>query len=105
MHGKAIPKSVPRDWYLWDGRPETVDEIISWQDPEGRHFDDPWFTLLREWEYPGESYTAEVYDIKHSRWIPLRTGDYVMKALTGECWPMAADVFDGTQDVTERHGE
>lgn len=107
-HGAAVPKPITRYWYLWDGTWQTMQAIILWEDPAGLRLDSPRFQMIpANWahdRYGDRTYTAEVYDVKHSRWIPLRTGDYVLRALTGECWPMAADVFDGTQDITERFG-
>lgn len=103
--GKAVPKPIPREWYLWDGTEETEARINAWATPENRTDTDVWFSAITrvkgEYIYGDRMYTAEVYDFLHSRWIPLKTGWYVMKAITGECWPMAADIFKGTQDITE----
>lgn len=43
-------------------------------------------------------YTAEVYDEKHSTWIKVRTGDFIIKGIDGEFYPCAQDVFRRTYD-------
>lgn len=103
MHGKALKKPVPIEWYLWDGTYETANAIILWQDPDGSHLDDPFFRIMHDWLAVGTSYDAQVYDFLHSRWIPLRTGDYVMKGVRGECYPCEKTVFEDTYDITERN--
>lgn len=43
---------------------------------------------LRPW------FTAQVYDQLHQSWIKLGTGDWILKGTRGECYPVAAEVFD-----------
>lgn len=105
-HGKALKKPIPIEWYLWDGRDETKHFINEWAKPDGID-NRVWFCRLYPDQahqlYDDESYTAEVYDSLHSRWIPLRTGAYVMKGVEGECYPCDEVVFGKTYDITERH--
>lgn len=42
--------------------------------------------------------TAEVYDRLHDKWIPLRTGDWVVRGVRGECWPVEQAVFAETYE-------
>lgn len=103
-HGTATKKPIAVDWWLWDGKAETADRINEWAHGAfGDKYKAPWFdtvTRAQSHQIYGEpDYTAEVWDYKHSRWIPLRTGDRVMKGIDGECYPCAGDVFVRTYDV------
>lgn len=42
--------------------------------------------------------TAEVFDRLHYRWIPLRTGDWVIEGIRGEFYPCERLVFTETYD-------
>lgn len=106
MHGEAVKKPIPVDWYLWDGKWETELDIRDWATPVDTEI---WFSILTPEQarrtYNDETFTAEVYDYLHVRWIPLKTGWYVMKGVDGECYPCAASVFARSYNVTLTHYE
>lgn len=111
--GKAVKDFQP-EWAEWDGTAETAIRLKRWSTPAAfpladrspEHYN---FRMMdRELaflKYDDPSFTAEVWDFLHSRWIPLRTGDFVMKGAKGECYPCAKDVFsegpDKTYTITE----
>ncbi len=47
------------------------------------------------------AFTAEVYDGLHDTWIPLRTGDWVVRGTRGEFWPVRGDIFAETYEPAE----
>jgi hypothetical protein len=46
MHGKALKKPIPIEWYLWDGTEETAAHINAWAAPENRTDTDVWFCAI-----------------------------------------------------------
>lgn len=106
--GKAVKDFQP-EWAEWDATSETAIKLNEWATPPHRTDTDVWFARITsqkgQYIYGNAEFTAEVYDFLHSRWIPLRTGDVVMKGAKGECYPCAKDVFsegpDKTYTITE----
>lgn len=45
--------------------------------------------------------TAEVYDTLHSSWVPLATGDWIIRGVKGEFYPCEADVFAATYEEVQ----
>lgn len=101
--GKAVKDFEPA-WAQWDGTAETESKLNGWAAVPNRTDTDVWFAVLpmnkARYIYGDIRYTAEVYDFLHSRWIPLRTGDVVMKGPKGECYPCAQVVFNEGPDKT-----
>lgn len=54
--------------------------------------------------YKDDRFTAEVYDYLHKKWIPLKTGDIVMKGIKGECYPCDRTVYDETYETLQSEG-
>lgn len=106
--GRAVKEFKP-EWTQWDGTADTERKINEWTSPRNRTDTDVWFASITrvkgEYIYGNDAYTAEVYDFLHSRWIPLRTGDFVLKGPKGECYPCRREVFnegpDRTYTITE----
>lgn len=42
--------------------------------------------------------TAMVYDVLHSTWVLVRTGDYIIRGIQGELYPCRTDVFEATYE-------
>lgn len=65
---------------------------------------DAGFLVLVDWTKGGfretrdGTYTAQVYDVLHDAWIPLRTGDMVICGVRGEFYPCRRAVFDATYE-------
>lgn len=79
-------------WVMqWDGADDTGDAIQTWTG--GR------FEII----VPGTSAdplaTAEVFDVLHSTWVLLRTGDWLIKGVQGEFYPCRDSVFAETYDL------
>lgn len=77
-------RPIPVSAVQWTG--ENLDEMtqlagfnFSTIDPEDRE-DDP-------------EMTGQVLDSLHSTWIPMRTGDWVIRGIKGEFYPCNAEVF------------
>lgn len=104
-HGKAVKKPVPVSWYRWEDVYQCEDAIKLWTMETA---DAPEFRALSRnmavQRYEDSSFTAEVWDKLHARWIPLRTGDYVMRGISDEHYPCAAKEFALTYDITEEFG-
>lgn len=43
--------------------------------------------------------TAEVYDVKHSTWIGVKNGQWIIKGVHGELYPCDDAVFHMTYDI------
>jgi hypothetical protein len=55
-------------------------------------------TLPTEGQVYDPEFTAEVFDKLHSRWIPLRTGDWILRGVRGEFYPCEESVFAETYE-------
>jgi hypothetical protein len=42
--------------------------------------------------------TAQVFDVLHSTWVLVRTGDWIIRGVQGEFYPCRTDVFDATYE-------
>ena len=42
--------------------------------------------------------TAEIFDVLHSTWIGVKTGDWIVKGVKGEFYPCAPEVFRETYE-------
>lgn len=75
----------------WDG--ENVEEVRDFT--EGR------FDALDELDRKNcddPEATAQVFDVLHSTWVLVQTGDWIIKGIQGEFYPCRSDVFDATYD-------
>jgi hypothetical protein len=45
--------------------------------------------------------TATVFDVLHSTWVGVKTGQWVIRGVQGETYPCAADVFAATYEPAE----
>lgn len=43
--------------------------------------------------------TAQVFDVLHSTWVLVQTGDWIIRGISGEFYPCRADVFEATYDA------
>lgn len=86
-------KPVEVDAIRWTG--DNTDEIIAFTGPDridvvtpaGR----PYITLDPE-------VTALVYDVLHSTWVGVKTGQWIIRGVKGELYPCADDVFAETYE-------
>ena len=53
---------------------------------------------------PDPDMTAEVYDKLHSTWVHVYDGQWIIRGVKGELYPVAADVFAETYDRVEAAG-
>lgn len=44
-------------------------------------------------------YSGAVYDKLHDTWVKLRTGDWVIKGISGEVYPCDVEVFERTYEL------
>ncbi len=64
----------------WTG--ENLEEMFTWTHDR-----------FRVTASHGAEFTAEVFDFLHDQWIPLRTGDFVIKGTKGEFHPCEQELF------------
>jgi hypothetical protein len=49
-------------------------------------------------------WTARVFDVLHDSWIGARTGDWVVRGVRGENYPVHQEVLDETYDLIADDG-
>ncbi len=73
--------------------PETTQELIEFA---GSSFDV--LTPQEQRDCDDPEATAQVYDVLHSTWILVYTGDWIIKGIKGEFYPCREDVFLATYE-------
>lgn len=98
VRGTAI-KTAPVPFWEWTG--ENEDELRTFcQRGETTSFMSIDAVYARI-EFGDATFTAQVYDHLHNRWIPLRTGAMVLRGPKMECWPVDRAVFDETYQIKD----
>lgn len=87
--------------------PSTV-EAVQWTGDnrdEMREFAGEFFRFIPHEDRENPELTAEVHDILHKCWVPLRTRDWVVRGFMEEFWPVHQDVFAVTyeRDPEDEH--
>lgn len=97
-------RELPAGASRWRKRPVVVDAIRWTGDNEAEVFafcrderNDFCFSVLAE-DKRSYDFTAEVFDRLHGTWIPLRTGDWVIRGVKRELYPCEAEVFEATYE-------
>lgn len=90
-------------------RPVEV-EAIQWTGdnyPAVNHFAASHFAVLDEQDRANcddPEATAQVFDVLHSTWILVYTGDWIIRGIQGEHYPCRADVFETTYEPVKDRG-
>jgi hypothetical protein len=42
--------------------------------------------------------TAQIFDVLHSTWVLVQTGDWIIRGVQGEFYPCRTDVFEATYE-------
>jgi hypothetical protein len=82
-------KPVQVEAMQWTGSNEA--ELVEFTDGRFIAIDPADFTHA-------EGITARVYDVLHSTWVGLHTGQWVIKGIAGEFYPIAEDVLRETYE-------
>lgn len=45
--------------------------------------------------------TAQVFDVLHSTWVLVQTGDWIVRGVQGEHYPCRGDVFEATYEPVD----
>lgn len=61
-----------------------------------------WWTVEPEDAVEDPDITAEVYDELHSTWVGMKTGQWVIRGVKGEFYPIAEDVLAETYERVSR---
>ena len=91
MSTKFRNKPVLVDAMRWNG--ENADDLESFA---GRYFDvldDP----SRLYSDDPEA-TAQIFDVLHSTWVLVQTGDWIIRGVQGEFYPCRTDIFEATYE-------
>lgn len=102
--GKAIKKPIPVDFILLEDTLSSYwDVYIFLHGTPPYAKDASHITKEKWWEYCTRC--------GHNGYMPLKTlesgqgtqnaniGDYILKGIYGECWPIKADIFERTYDI------
>jgi hypothetical protein len=68
-------------------------------DDEIRAFAPSMFELIDEQDRSDDpEIVAQVWDRLHSTWVGVKSGQWIIRGVQGEFYPVAEDVFAGTYD-------
>lgn len=88
---KVRKKPVEVEAVQWGG--DNADELNQFA---GSHFD-----VLDEQDRANSDdpeATAQVFDVLHSTWVLVYTGDWIIRGIQGEHYPCRPDVFQATYE-------
>lgn len=74
----------------WTGENER--EIREWCGPS-------MFGALQPAVHRDPEITAEVLDVLHSTWVGVKTGQWIVRGVAGEFYPIAEDVLAATYEA------
>lgn len=83
---------------MWYRKKPVVVEAIRWSGTnieEVEHFCDDLFRVDRTG--PG----AKVYDVLHSSWVKVKTGQWIIRGVKGEFYPCDHEVMQETYDAVD----
>jgi len=69
---------------------------------ELRHFTGGRFETINPLDLDeGSEMTAQVFDVLHNTWVSMRTGDWIVRGVKGEFYPVRDDVFRETYEPVD----
>lgn len=83
----------------------VVIEAVQWNGPNADAFTE-WtggnFRLVAPGDHShSPAVTAEVFDVLHSTWVGVKTGQWIIKGVQGEFYPCDGEVFKATYEASD----
>jgi len=101
--GKAIKKPIPVDFIQLENTPQSIIHVYRFIHGE--------YSVSRPHQMAMDRWDDYSSIISNQGYMPLKTlesgegtqnanfGDYILKGIDGECWPVKPDIFERTYDV------
>lgn len=103
--GKAIKKPIPVEFIRLDSNEQSIFACYRFVNGEGNN------TLTSDHPMAQDAWDNFKNKCIDQGFMPLKTlesgqgtqnanfGDYILKGIDGECWPIKADIFERTYDI------